>query len=66
MAEEKQLYNDLEMKVWACARNGKNASGAAGSEGFTAAESKAQRGKAISLRLYSQQVIERRCELKSA
>lgn len=66
MAEEKQLYNDLEMRVWTCARNGKNVSGAAGSDGFRAAESKAQRGKATSLRLYSQQVVERRCELKSA
>lgn len=33
VAQEKQLYNDLEIKVWACARKGKNTSGAAGSDG---------------------------------
>lgn len=64
LAEEKQLHNDLKMKVWTCAGNGKNTSGAAGGHGSRAAESKAQRGKATSLRLHSQLVAERKYELK--
>lgn len=54
----------LRWKVWACARNGKKASRAAGSDGSRATGRKAQRGKAISLRLPSQEVAEKRCELK--
>lgn len=41
-------------KVWACAKNGKKASGTEVSDGSRATESKAQGGKATNLRLHSQ------------